>query len=263
MALLDRRVGTDDRIRTFESGSTTPGSTRKRLTMKAGPSDRLPTSGDLTVFLSLVKLWREAGRPRSFKFTNYQLAMACTGRGDRGNIYARIRSSIERWRNTEFDYEEESYSVDGSTLVRKKFRILSGPPAAKELAWSDLVNRCLQLPPWPQLDLSAAVKLAPAPRQLFFFLSGWLQLSGSGKIPLARLAYDHMGLSRSLVVGDLKRSVGRGAIELERVGVIKKLEIAKRFLKDAKGQWSVVFELLPRENNGPSIKEPDMSPSRN
>src|SRR5205085_5892761 len=52
---------------------------------------------------------------------------------------------------------------------------------------------------------------------------------------------DHIGLSKNYHNGELKRVLTPAIQELEALGFIEKASIEQRFLRKARGEWSVVF----------------------
>jgi hypothetical protein len=182
-----------------------------------------------------------------FEVKKYQIGKLI-GIGYLAAAYPWVLQSVERWRSTEFVFEEETILEKVSSKIIHKFRVLCSTASQAEdfYKWSDLVYRCLQIHPWTTFTIEMALKIQLlATRQLFIFLSGWLPAAGIAKLSLSQLAYEHLGLPRTNSSRKCVQIVAKSAFELEQLRFIKTMQGSERFFKGKGGELDVLFERIP------------------
>jgi hypothetical protein len=90
------------------------------------------------------------------------------------------------------------------------------------------------------MDLYRSLKSTIAKRMLRF-LDKRFYHRARWEFPLVEFACEHIGLGRCYDVGQLKRRLSPGIVELEEAGVIGQLATSSRFARIGRGNWLIVF----------------------
>jgi hypothetical protein len=91
------------------------------------------------------------------------------------------------------------------------------------------------------LDIYRELKSAISKR-MYRFLDKHFYRRARLEYDLERFAFEHVGISRTSTLAEVKRLLSKPLLELESIGFIKPLPKEERFTKVTKGQWKVIFD---------------------
>jgi hypothetical protein len=240
LAILEKRCSPALRERAY---SAVVGGRRLSLTSAAEPG-QLPTSGSMTLLLALITMYRQSAiEVRDLEFPLYQLTLAFRQKKS-GRLYQRIKASLPVWNRVVYTFDSQDLAAGAGKPYHATFRVLEKcvqlPNKAWHIQWSDPVWFALMHGAWSNLDAGILFDLAPLPRQLYCFLVSRFRTSAAPlRIDLHELAFEHLGVSRSVPNYRLLDKIRRACAGLER-SYLKPDDA--RIQKRSAGAWDVVFE---------------------
>ena len=224
---------------------------RRTLTVTGSDLLGLPTQLDDEVLLGCVQLSKATGFcSRTLEFTRYEL-LRLLGRPVDGRNYRRVSESLDRWAGTLvisdrawWDKKRKSWVkdtfniIDRVNLVDKESRPSSHVPHQRSwLIWGDFMWRSFQAGNLKQLDFEFWKTLRWATsKRLYRLLDKRFWHTPIVTFDLHVLAYEKLGLSRTMHTGQLKQKLGPANDELRDRGVCD-AKITRR----ERGRWQVVY----------------------
>ena len=264
LALLANRAPRGCKTLTFEDRIWDKGQRRyvdRRLTISGCDHFGLPTALDDEVILGLIQLTKLDGvRNRRVLFSRYHLIRLLDWR-DEGKSYRRLDTSLNRWVGVTLYYDNAWWNREHSCWMSERFHLLDNvvvsnrtkPPgnrsnapreqALSSFTWNDVMFRSLQAGNLRKLnmDVYRALRSSIAKR-MYRFLDKHFYKRGKLELDLKQFAFEHIGLSRSYDVAQIKRRLEPGIRELEDAGILRTLTREDRFHRQSSSTWVVVFE---------------------
>lgn len=231
---------------------------RQKVTLTSSASDGLPTPADEHVILALLFVAKHSNNfgGDTVQFSPPQL-FEIMGWAPNGRSYTRLRSVLRRLKSLTVRYENAWWDASGrayeeelATGIISAYRIgrqVSGPRKADaELAswvtWTPQFFESLKAGNLKRLDLETFFKLrTPTAQRMYRFLDKRFYNTPSLQLDLVEFACGHVGLADAGNVALLKRRLGPGLEELERIGFLAPAPAEGRFQKVKAGQWRIVL----------------------
>ena len=235
----------------------------RKLTIAASDKFGLPRALDEEVILGLIQLTnRQLFRDKKVHFSSYEL-IKLLGWNDSAKSYRRIEESLKRWVSITLFYDKAWWSKEEQCWVNENFHILESVTiydrerrASKKalnpgdenagksyFVWNDIVFRSFQSGNLKEIDLDIYRELKSAiSKRMYRFLDKHFYRRARLEYDLERFAFEHVGISRTSTLAEVKRLLSKPLLELESIGFIKPLPKEERFTKVTKGQWKVVFD---------------------
>ena len=245
----------------FDHGRRQP--VLRKLTITASDRYGLPTALDDEVILGLIQLSHQKNGfdTPQLHFTRYELIKLLGWSGD-AKDYRRIEESLNRWMGVTLYYKKAWWSKEEQCWVDESFHILeqvtlldrerrerrlsvnrSDPCAGKStVVWNPVVFGSFRSGYLKSLDLGLYKSLKSAiAKRIYRFLDKRFYQKARQEFALQEFASEKIGVSKNYHNGELKRLLRPAIEELERVGFLKPMSDADRFVCQARGQWRVVF----------------------
>jgi plasmid replication initiation protein len=235
----------------------------RKLTIAASDKFGLPRALDEEVILGLIQLTnRQLFRDKKVHFSSYEL-IKLLGWNDSAKSYRRIEESLKRWVSITLFYDKAWWSKEEQCWVNENFHILESVTiydrerrASKKalnpgdenagksyFVWNDIVFRSFQSGNLKEIDLDIYRELKSAiSKRMYRFLDKHFYRRARLEYDLERFAFEHVGISRTSTLAEVKRLLSKPLLELESIGFIKPLPKEERFTKVTKGQWKVIFD---------------------
>jgi plasmid replication initiation protein len=235
----------------------------RKLTIAASDKFGLPRALDEEVILGLIQLTnRQLFRDKKVHFSSYEL-IKLLGWNDSAKSYRRIEESLKRWVSITLFYDKAWWSKEEQCWVNENFHILESVTiydrerrASKKalnpedenagksyFVWNDIVFRSFQSGNLKEIDLDIYRELKSAiSKRMYRFLDKHFYRRARLEYDLERFAFEHVGISRTSTLAEVKRLLSKPLLELESIGFIKPLPKEERFIKVTKGQWRIVFD---------------------
>ncbi|MEO8096059.1 MAG: replication initiator protein A [Acidobacteriota bacterium] len=233
---------------------------QRKLTITASDKYGLPTAMDDEVILGLIQLTgRSDFKDRRVFFTRYEL-LKLLNWPDTTRNYHRLEQSLNRWLGVTLYYEKAWWSKEEQSWVSEGFHILdhvqildqerqrrsakrNADEAGKSsFVWNDIVFNSFKAGYIKQIDFEFYKGLESAvSKRLYRFLDKRFYQRQRLEFDLRPFCCDHIGLSKNYHNGELKRVLTPAIQELEALGYIETTSSEGRFLRKARGEWSVVF----------------------
>lgn len=235
----------------------------RKLTIAASEKYGLPRALDEEVILGLIQLTnRQQFRDKKVHFSSYEL-IKLLGWNDSAKSYKRIDEALKRWVSITLFYDKAWWSKEEQCWVNENFHILESVTiydrerrankkalnpddenAGKSFfVWNDIVFRSFQAGNLKEIDLDIYRELKSSiSKRMYRFLDKHFYRRAHLEYDLLRFAYEHVGLSRTSSLAEVKRLLAKPLLELEGIGFIKPLPKEERFVKVTKGQWKIVFD---------------------
>lgn len=243
----------------------------RKLTITASDKYGLPTAMDDEVILGLIQLTGRADfSDRRVHFTRYELLKLLNWTDDSRN-YNRLEQSLNRWLGVTLYYDKSWWSKEEQCWVNEGFHILDhvqildkerqrrsskkgGEQMGKSsFVWNEVVFNSFKSGYLKQIDFEFYKRLESAvSKRMYRFLDKRFYHRQRLEFELRTFACEHVGLSKNYHNGELKRVLTPAITELEAQGFLKKLPVEERFLRKAKGEWTIVFV---RENKAAALPE--------
>ena len=235
----------------------------RKLTIAASDKYGLPRALDEEVILGLIQLTnRQLFRDKKVYFSSYEL-IKLLGWNDSAKSYKRIEEALKRWVSITLFYDKAWWSKEEQCWVNENFHILEsvtiydrerrankralnpGDENAGRsfFVWNDIVFRSFQAGNLKEIDLDIYRELKSAiSKRMYRFLDKHFYRRARLEYDLLRFAHEHVGLSRTSSLAEVKRLLSKPLLELEGIGFIKPLPKEERFIKVTKGQWKIIFD---------------------
>jgi plasmid replication initiation protein len=232
----------------------------RKLTITASDKYGLPTAMDDEVILGLIQLTgkRDFSDRRVF-FTRYELLKLLNWKDTTRN-YRRLEQSLNRWLGVTLYYEKAWWSKEEQSWVSEGFHILdhvqifdqerqrkaskrSVEEAGKSsFVWNDVVFNSFSAGYIKQIDFEFYKSLESAiSKRMYRFLDKRFYRRARYEFKLRTFACEHVGLSKSYHNGEIKRVLTPAIEELANLGFIESSSLEDRFIRKARGEWSVIF----------------------
>ena len=280
LALVASRAPRDCKTLTFEDRTWDRGRQQhvnRKLTISGCDRYGLPTALDDEVILGLIQLTKLDGvKRRRVPFTRYQLIRLLDWR-DEGKSYRRLDTSLNRWVGVTLYYDNAWWCRETKCWASECFHLLDnvvlrtgrsrqdGGPLSS-FTWNDVIFRSLTAGNMRRLNMTLYRELKSSiAKRIYRYIDKHFYFSSTLKLNLQRFAFEHIGLSRSYDVAQIKRRLQPAIEELETVGELKPMSKDERFRRPTAGNWQVVFEaaakpsgkapkaVAPRRRNKPDI----------
>jgi len=233
---------------------------QRKLTITASDKFGLPTAMDDEVILGLIQLTGKSDfKDRRVFFTRYEL-LKLLNWPDTTRNYHRLEQSLNRWLGVTLYYEKAWWSKEEQSWVSEGFHILdhvqildqerqrrsakrNADEAGKSsFVWNEIVFNSFRAGYIKQIDFEFYKGLKSAvSKRLYRFLDKRFYQRQRLEFDLRPFCCDHIGLSKNYHNGELKRVLTNAIQELQALGYIEKASSEERFLRKARGEWSVVF----------------------
>src|SRR3954452_12751308 len=233
---------------------------QRKLTITASDKYGLPTAMDDEVILGLIQLTGKSDfKDRRVFFTRYEL-LKLLNWPDTTRNYHRLEQSLNRWLGVTLYYEKAWWSKEEQSWVNEGFHILDHVQildqerqrrAAKRnideagkssFVWNDIVFNSFKAGYIKQIDFEFYKGLESAvSKRLYRFLDKRFYQRNRLEFDLRPFSCDHIGLSKNYHNGELKRVLTPAIRELEELGYIETASTEERFIRKARGEWSIVF----------------------
>jgi hypothetical protein len=232
----------------------------RKLTITASDKYGLPTAMDDEVILGLIQLTGKTDfSERRVFFTRYELLKLLNWTDDTRN-YNRLEQSLNRWLGVTLYYDKSWWSKEEQCWVNEGFHILDhvqildqerqrksakkgGEQMGKSsFVWNEVVFNSFKSGYLKQIDFEFYKLLDSAvSKRMYRFLDKRFYHRQRLEFDLRTFACEHVGLSKKYHNGELKRVLGAAIAELEGQGYLKKVPLEERFIRRAKGEWTVIF----------------------
>lgn len=240
----------------------------RRLTISGSDRYGLPTAKDDDVLLACIQISKlgDFATPE-VTFSRYEIIKLLRWADDTRN-YERVATSLRRWKGLSifsdrafYDHQQKSWVnrdfgvFDNLNIYRKEVQQRSSAPGCSSFIWNEVMYNSFQAGYLKRLDWGLYTSLESAvAKRLYRFLDKRFYYSDHLVLDLWEVAHHKIRLSREYNVAQLKRALMKGIAELESVWDLKPLPSDKRFLKEGRGNWKVVFERKPKRSR--RLKEP-------
>jgi len=230
----------------------------RKVTITGSDAFGLPTPLDEEVLLAIIQLSKLQGFcSRRVHFTRHQLLQILNW-APNGQNYARLEQAFNRWmgvtiyyqgawrdRQTQSWVDESFHMLERVKIFRDEYRGISpdhGTGGTSYFEWNEVVFRSFQNGNVKPLNYEFLLSIESSiAKRLYRFLNKRFYHGKHLEFELKALCYEHIGLSRNLLVADLKRKLLRAIAELEEKGFLTAMPKEERFRKDAPGLWKVLF----------------------
>ena len=245
----------------FDQGSNKP--VTRKLTITASDEYGLPTARDEEIILGLIQLSNRQGfKDKKVHFSSYEL-IKLLGWPDSTKSYKRIEDALNRWISITLFYDKAWWSKEEKCWVNEKFHILESVTIFDKerrkvnkilnphdenagrsyFVWNEKVFRSFQVENLKEIDLDIYVGLQSSiSKRMYRFLDKRFYQRYSIDFDLSTFAYEHIGVSRSNSLSEVKRLLLKPISELEEIGFIKRKEKEERFQKIKAGLYRISFE---------------------
>ena len=231
---------------------------RVKRELAVSGSDRygLPTARDEDVLLACVQLAsRQEFRSREVRFSRYELLKILRW-PDEGKYYQRLATSLRRWKGVTIYSNRAFYDHAHKSWVNRDFGVLdnlyiyereadSGAPgkASYWLLWNEVLFASFQAGYLKRLDWDLYCRLtSPVAKRLYRLLDKRFFHGDEVVLDMHQLALRKIRLSDRYNTAQIKRALLVGIRELEALWELRPLPAERRFVKQGRGHWEVVFQ---------------------
>lgn len=231
----------------------------RKLTITASDKYGLPTAIDDEVIFGLIQLTGKADfSSRKVSFTRYEL-LKLLNWADSTKNYNRLEQSLNRWLGVTLYYdkawwskEEQSWVNEGFHILdhvtildkeRQRRRAMQGEEGGRSsFVWNEVVFNSFKAGYLKPVDFEFYKRLESAvSKRMYRFLDKRFYRQSRLEFDLRTFACEHVGLSKNYHTGEVKRVLSPAIAELEGQGFLKRLSAEERFVRKARGEWSIVF----------------------
>lgn len=228
---------------------------QRRLVISGSDRYGLPTAKDDEILLACLQLSKQQGfKSREVEFSRYEL-LKVLGLSDDSKNYGRIELSLRRWKGVSIYSDRAFYDHRAKSWVNRDFGIIDNltiyrrepapgiPPRRRSrFVWNEVLFESFQAGYLKKIDWNLYRSLrSPIAKRLYRFLDKRFYLVSSFTIDLRELAVNRLGMSASYNSAQFKRLLQTGIEELEQRWRLATLHRQKRFIKQGRGRWQVVF----------------------
>lgn len=225
----------------------------RSLTILASERYGMPTSTDDDVLLALMALSREINDFASPEVTfGRKDLLALLGWNLSGRSYQRLDESLNRWAAVTLVFNR-SWHEGRKRYTNQTFHVIDNVDTSDKadklfqegkstIRWNKVVWQSLNSGYVRSIDLNVYFGIrSGVTRRIYRYLRKWLQKHGRLEYDIKRFAFDKIGIGRKYDVGEIKRLLRPAIREIEELGVITPMEDSRRFVKESRGCWKVIF----------------------
>lgn len=232
----------------------------QRLMISGSDRYGLPTAKDEDVLLACIQISRlgDFASPE-VHFSRYEILKLLKW-PDTSWQYERVANSLRRWKGLTvysdrafYDHAQKSWVTrdfgifDNLSIYRKEVQQGKNAPGSSRFVWNEVMFRSFQAGYLKGLDWGLYTRLeSPVAKRLYRFLDKRFYHGKLVKIDLRELALQKVRLSERNSIAVMKRELLKGISELEECWDLKRAD-DKRFVKEGKGRWTVIFERKNRK----------------
>jgi hypothetical protein len=255
----------------------------RKVTITGSDEHGLPTAKDDEVLVGLLYLTKRTNNfgDATVHF-NRRDFLGILGWPDEGRYYRRLAESLYRWlgvtvryENCWWDPDKERYGTEGFHLLDNVSiydeRTRSHAQGAGQVflplssfRWNAIPFKSFRRDYMKELDLEQFLRLpGAAAKRAYRFLDKSLPTAGSLDYDLRLFACEKVGMSRKYKPSRLMTEVQATVVDpLEKACFLAPLDPKKRFVKEARGRYRVVFARAPQQtlplpaSNGSSVHHP-------
>jgi len=248
----------------------------RTLTVAGTKKYGLPSSIDDEVLLALIQISSVRGFPQRVEFSRYEV-LNILGWDHSGKSYKRIEEAIDRWTSISLDYENawREKGLDGadSSWVDAKFHIIesakfhrrddSNSPDHCVIKWGDYIQQSFSVGNVKKLNFAFLRDLrSPIAKRIYRFLDKRFWHKRNWRFDLKEFAFEKIGISRNLNVGQIKQKLEKPIQELVDHGFIRIAQKHERYEKARVGEWFIIFEAPRSKTNQKELKmeTPSLAP---
>ncbi len=227
----------------------------RRLTISGSDRFGLPTAKDDDVLLACMQISKlQDFQSPVVNFSRYEI-LKMLRLGDSTANYARIATSLRRWKGLTIFSDRAFYDHQHKSWVNRDFGIFDtlyiysreadGPnsAASSRFTWNEVLFKSFQAGYLKRLDWNLYTSLeCPIAKRLYRFLDKRFFHGNSFEMGLRELAVNRMSLSTVYNTAQLKRGLLKGLKELEQRWDLRVLSPEQRFIKQGRGNWVIRFE---------------------
>lgn len=235
----------------------------RKLTIAASDQYGLPRALDEEVILGLIQISNRQGfKDKKVHFSSYEL-IKLLGWSDSTRSYKRIEEALNRWISITLFYDKAWWSKSEQCWVNEKFHILESVTIydkerrakSKKLKandenagrsyfiWNEKVFESFLAGNLKEIDLDIYKGLKSSiSKRMYRFLDKRFYHRSNLDFDLSTFAYEHIGVSRTCPLTEVKRLLSKPILELENIGFIKPLSKEERYTKLRKGVYSITFD---------------------
>jgi len=234
----------------------------RTLTVKGDPEFGLPTEKDEEIYLGLLKFSSDYNgfsdpevrfsRSALFELMDWPKSDWAYARLTKGMYrLAGVRLSYQNlWR----DNRDKQWRDQGAFAILDSFEFRDSRVVGENASytehsslfrWGSMLFQSFDSGYLKRIDYGLARSLSPTARRLYRYLDKHFHPPHKTRLTLdlARLAYQHLGVSSGIELDKVrKRHIGPAAEELEDAGFLKPTN-RPRFEKVRRGVWNATFEL--------------------
>lgn len=241
----------------------------RKLTISGSDRYGLPTAKDDDILLACIQISKlgDFASPE-VRFSRYEILKLLRWADDTWN-YQRVADSLRRWKGLTvysdrafYDHEQKSWVnrdfgiFDTLTIYRKEVQQGRNAPGSSRFVWNEVMYRSFQAGYLKRLDWGLYTRLeSPVAKRLYRFLDKRFYHGNRVEIDLQELAVQKVRLSSRYTISQWKRELLKGISELEECWDLRRTDDSKRFVKEGKGCWNVIFERKPHRPKAISVSE--------
>ena len=219
------------------------------LTVIGSDAYGLPTALDSDVIVALIQLTKQRNdfTDPAVEFSRYEL-LKLLGWENRGWNYRRLSESLHRWVTVTLKYDGCWWDNKRKRRVSASFHILEevvlpdedDPGVVSSFTWGKKFFKSCRDGNLKRLDLDTYFALKSAiSKQLYRFLDKRFYLRPEWTFNLPELAHEHVGMSRSYAVRNIKQKLQPALEELEGIGFLEPMAPADRYTRTGRGAWNI------------------------
>ncbi|MCC7334646.1 MAG: replication initiator protein A [Pirellulaceae bacterium] len=231
----------------------------RTLTVKGDPEFGLPTAKDEEIYLGLMKYTSDYNGFADAKVVLQRSALFdLMGWPKSDWAYGRLTLGMQRLVGVRLSYEnfwrdnrEKQFRDQGAFGILDSYHFRDARQAGGSyqeqmslFRWSQVLFQSFDCGYLKRIDYGLARELSTTARRLYRYLDKHFHPPHhrTVTIDLARLAYQHIGVSPGIELDKVrKRYLAPAAEELEAAGYLKRLSEDQRFTKVRRGIWSATF----------------------
>ncbi len=232
----------------------------RTLTVKGDPELGLPTAKDEEIYLGLMKYTSDYNGFAEAKVVLQRSALfTLMGWPKSDWAYARLTLGMQRlvgvrlsYQNMWRDNRDKQYRDQGAFGILDSFHFRDQQQAngtyaehASIFRWSQVLFQSFDSGYLKRIDFGLQRGLSTTARRLYRYLDKHFHPPHhrSVTIDLARLAYQHIGVSPGIELDKVrKRYIAPAAEELEQAGYLQRRDHDERFANIRRGVWTATFD---------------------
>ncbi len=250
----------------------------RKLTVKGDPEFGLPTAKDEEIYLGLLKYTNDYNGFSEAKVELQRSALfELMGWPKSDWAYRRLTLGMQRLVGVRLSYQnlwrdncDKQFRDQGAFGILDSFRFVdsrkgrgSFSEQASTFRWSSVLFQSFDCGYLKRIDFGLTRDLSPTARRLYRYLDKHFHPPHhhSLTIDLARLAYQHIGVSPGIELDKVrKRYIAPAAEELESAGFLTPMSVDSRFEMVRRGSWNVAFQFSGKAKSRSADVEETNSP---